>query len=1327
MKTILIFIIILISTAVSAKNNDLLFSISKKISESSYQISLVDSRDKLIKKDTISIDIPELGLVQFVRKNFYVTHKNQQVWLGEAENKSTISLIYSKHGLSGSIIAKLGTWKIQTLADNDIKLEKFEITFPKGSTDVIDREQQQSTSKLQKSLVSPSSYNTTYLQTLQSEAPKGFTESNDIRILVYYSSLALQIKPSLEDLIELDFANANQALINSGIDASYTLAGLVMINTYYPNDPLPDMLERKGSFDRLDELRDKYDADLVNYYGHLGAFTDSFCGKAYYTTSASGWVDSRYGLSVIGINCTGGLTFAHEIGHNLGAKHDRFVESSKTIENDYAYGHVDVENQFKTIMSYDDACNKAGVSCKTITHYSNPSINYQSIPTGIDESEGNSADNASLLNKTANIVANFNGVGYPDNFVVSKGIYSNEVKLSWSAMPKADGYEIRKVKLNGTCPLFKDTYAIYNTVEETEISIPEGDEQVCYWVRAYKTYEHGAINYSAPTPVEVGYSKEHNIHISDILPQHITDQNTQLTLNFSTNIAAEINVSILDSTAEDWLEATVISLGNNQFQLLLNNTKSISASSVVVIDASGTKEYIPVQFSGYTNTAPVINVADTIVIPQNGSVTVDYSIFDNGGSDNLTTKINATRDITVSDNEGRLIISVNSQKFGSVGSVDFSAFDGELLTLKSVNIHVERQVYQPPTIPTEITLFVSNNEPLTRILPGYSIDDDVISYKIDEEPKQGSLTLDIEKNSFTYQAAADFKEDSFVLESQLSVTDDNNLPDDVYTTLVHVKPLPILQTNYRQDFFDYFKYSFLLTHRGQLWFWGDKSGAKPQLFSDGSWIDLAYIRTGRNLLILLKSDGTLWRVETYSSVDISTSGQDKYFSDPVQIGIDKDWTAIYSNSGVFGDGIFLQKADGSLWGIGKLASFFEVGNSESFESPVQVNGLYNWIGASKHEQHFYMFLNNEGEVWTGGIGNSLGRMDTNGKIAPVDIPEPVTKINGGLWRKYAHTSSGLYGWGSIFLLKDENVNYDTPVLIEDNSWSHFSVSNYNISIISSSGELYTASVSNNSPVLGRGENATKELNKVGEDTDWLASYSIVDATYALKKDGSLWVTGYSDVQYRLGLGEEAETKTFEFTKITLLPEGLLGADDTDGDGLVNFIDIDDDNDCIVDSLDKMPDVFDENGCVDSDNDGAINMIDLDDDNDSVNDVDDAFPLDPNESIDTDLDGVGNNEDTDDDGDNVNDVDDAFPLDPNESIDTDLDGVGNNEDTDDDGDNVIDSLDAYPLDASLSSLPANNNTKDVTPNNQNESSGGEGSGLILLVLFSYYLRKTKVIV
>jgi uncharacterized delta-60 repeat protein len=102
--------------------------------------------------------------------------------------------------------------------------------------------------------------------------------------------------------------------------------------------------------------------------------------------------------------------------------------------------------------------------------------------------------------------------------------------------------------------------------------------------------------------------------------------------------------------------------------------------------------------------------------------------------------------------------------------------------------------------------------------------------------------------------------------------------------------------------------------------------------------------------------------------------------------------------------------------------------------------------------------------------------------------------------------------------------------------------------------------------------------------------------------------------------------------------------------LVRYLFDDDDSDGITDSLDNCQYVPNADQANNDSADEPLNAqvgdaCDDDDDNDGVKDVDDAFPLDPDESVDTDGDGTGNNADTDDDNDGVPDVDDPFPLDP----------------------------------------------------------------------------------
>jgi len=62
--------------------------------------------------------------------------------------------------------------------------------------------------------------------------------------------------------------------------------------------------------------------------------------------------------------------------------------------------------------------------------------------------------------------------------------------------------------------------------------------------------------------------------------------------------------------------------------------------------------------------------------------------------------------------------------------------------------------------------------------------------------------------------------------------------------------------------------------------------------------------------------------------------------------------------------------------------------------------------------------------------------------------------------------------------------------------------------------------------------------------------------------------------------------------------------DTDGDGIINALDLDDDNDGILDTVE---------GNLDTDGDGIINRLDLDTDNDGINDVIEAGGTDTNDN------------------------------------------------------------------------------------------------------------------
>jgi hypothetical protein len=159
--------------------------------------------------------------------------------------------------------------------------------------------------------------------------------------------------------------------------------------------------------------------------------------------------------------------------------------------------------------------------------------------------------------------------------------------------------------------------------------------------------------------------------------------------------------------------------------------------------------------------------------------------------------------------------------------------------------------------------------------------------------------------------------------------------------------------------------------------------------------------------------------------------------------------------------------------------------------------------------------------------------------------------------------------------------------------------------------------------------------------------------------------------------------------------------DTDNDGIGNIIDDDDDGDTVPDIDDEFP--LSPNEWIDTDGDGIGNNADMDDDNDTYYDVNDDFPFDDSEWNDLDNDGIGDNSDPDIDGDGYNNTLDEFDNNPNEWTDFDGDGIGNNVDMDDDEDGFYDSIDDFPYDDS----EWNDTDHDGIGDNSDEDIDGDG--------------------
>jgi hypothetical protein len=146
----------------------------------------------------------------------------------------------------------------------------------------------------------------------------------------------------------------------------------------------------------LPAARNAARADLVSI---LTAKTD-YCGIAWLGPSRD------YAFSVVSVACITYHSFAHELGHNMGLRHDRYVEA-RAPASQYNYGYVNKVARVRDIMSYESACAAAGVSCTRVPIFSTPLKTWRGAKIGVAPGSRGAAFGAKALNDARRTVAAF--------------------------------------------------------------------------------------------------------------------------------------------------------------------------------------------------------------------------------------------------------------------------------------------------------------------------------------------------------------------------------------------------------------------------------------------------------------------------------------------------------------------------------------------------------------------------------------------------------------------------------------------------------------------------------------------------------------------------------------------------------------------------------------------------------------------------------------------------------------------------------------------------------------------------------------------------------
>lgn len=362
------------------------------ISESEITFNLTSLSQ--INSERLSFPLPDGKMhnaVQRKTEGFEVHGNGGFTWRGKLEEKGLsgdVVLTFKDDSAAGLIYAGTSVYEIVSKAGRQILVELDQSKFPDCAGEIKSDEFENKTEN-----PTVSAAETRDDDTGTSDADSG----NTIDVLVLYTSsvsVSLGGETQAQNFAQQAIDSTNTAYINSQITQRVRLVN-AQLSPINETGSLSTELSAFRANALVAGLRNQYRADLVAMISN----TNDACGIGYLMGSVSG--NQNNAFTVTSRTCAvGNLSFAHELGHNMGSAHNPENGGGGTYS--YSYGHW-VNGVFRTVMSYSDPCTSG---CTRRAYFSNPSIIFSGFPTGTG-----TRDNARSINNTGVRIANYRLTG----------------------------------------------------------------------------------------------------------------------------------------------------------------------------------------------------------------------------------------------------------------------------------------------------------------------------------------------------------------------------------------------------------------------------------------------------------------------------------------------------------------------------------------------------------------------------------------------------------------------------------------------------------------------------------------------------------------------------------------------------------------------------------------------------------------------------------------------------------------------------------------------------------------------------------------------------
>jgi hypothetical protein len=217
----------------------------------------------------------------------------------------------------------------------------------------------------------------------------------------------------IQNEIAFDVGYNNLALANSSAAHRLNLIHTDVVSYTEPaggvdsNALLGDLADTSdGVMDPIHSVRDSVRADLVSLIFEKDNSTDNWCGWGHAMDTANADTTDHAAFTVVRRECAGtNLSFAHEVGHNMGARHDRANTNPADSDHDYNFGHIQPTpstagvDPWRTVMAYGSPCSDSSATgrCQRVPWFSNPNVSRSGDATGVALTETEPEHNVAVF------------------------------------------------------------------------------------------------------------------------------------------------------------------------------------------------------------------------------------------------------------------------------------------------------------------------------------------------------------------------------------------------------------------------------------------------------------------------------------------------------------------------------------------------------------------------------------------------------------------------------------------------------------------------------------------------------------------------------------------------------------------------------------------------------------------------------------------------------------------------------------------------------------------------------------------------------------------